>query len=625
MAASFAVEKAAGYRSDGATFAGGSNGITQKAVLIRNLVLASEYLMSHITHFYALAALDYVMGPPMSPWVPYFGSGAGASAAGITSGWDKAALAINYPSGYQESFGYYHAYLKPGAIGGYDTLSAHGAANSAGYIAAATGVSNLSAVLYELNDQKTIWSKVIADYVVSLHMRRRILEVGAQFAGGLPMFRTLVMGGVAVDATSATIQNWITEYRKVLYSGPSDDTATYSTASPASGTVLHFIKNSYVPLVNIVAALYPKWDNTNNGGSGWGAGWGNFLGYGVFNSHNTNAYGLSGEKSMVSAATTGVLNPFLHYNVDVTKSDAKRFHNRGYVTGASDANAGALYSPTSGDIADFHKRIVEVADYSWYYYWTSTGSIDASASRHPWDGETDPTPSAGTTKYSWAKGPRIWHNYPNTPASSNDLLPMQVGPLARMWVTGLYRTGMTFDNSLTHWRLGVSAKDLGAPATIQAGISTMDRHRARALECYLIGIAAAQWLEALNNASVLNQDSYTARTLPSNASGFGLHEAPRGALGHWVLVDSSKRIQNWQAVVPSTWIDSPKDYFGSEGPLEKSIVSPTVTVTGEESIDFRGNSSYVPVEVIRIIHSYDPCLACTVHVVEKDGEKGVRK
>lgn len=633
MAASFAVENAAGYRSDGATFAGGSNGITQKAVLIRNIVLASEYLMSHITHFYALAALDYVMGPPMSPWIPYFGSGAATTAISASpSGWDAAVSLIQYPSGYQDSFDYYNDYLKPGCIGGYDTLGLNGEAS------AVSGVYITSGVLEELNDQKTVWAKVIADYVVSLHIRRRALEVGGLFAGGLPMFRSLVMGGVAVDATSAVLQNWITKFKQVLYAG-SDNSGT--TASPASATVLDFIKHNYVPLVNIVSYLYPAYDNTNNtgiggaAGQGIGSGYGNFLGYGVFNSHLTGAYSLTSESSMVTVGA----NPatIADFTVDVNSSTAKRFHNRGYVYGASDASSGTLFSPsglTTGtpsatSIPDFHKRVVEVADYSWYYYYDASGNATTSAFKHPWDGYTDPTPNSaakGLGEYSWAKGPRIWHNYPNS--ASPDLKPMQVGPLARMWVTGLYKTGIAVSLPLDHATLSANLSLIGLTGnrTVSAGVSTMDRHRARALECYLLAIAAAQWLEALNNSTTLNEDSYTVRDLPSNASGFGIHEAPRGALGHWIIADAQKRVQNHQAVVPSTWFDSPKDYMGQEGPLEKSILSmPTGTLTGENSLDFKKASAYVPVEVVRIIHSYDPCLACTVHVVEKDGEKGVRK
>ena len=625
MAASFAVERAAGYRSDGATFAGGSDGISQKAVLIRNIVLGSEFMFSHIIHFYGLAALDYVMGPPMSPWIPYFGDPTPAvSAALATSGWDAAINIIDYPSGYQNGFGYYHTYLKPGAIGAFDPFNLNAAA------ASTTGV------LQELDEQKTIWSKVIADYVLGLHMQRKILSVGAQFAGGLPTFRSLVMGGVAVDATSATIQNWITNYKNVLYGADRGGT----TASPASATVLHFIKNNYLPLVNIVAALYPQYDNPQNGGSGWGAGYGNFLGYGVFNSHLTGAYSLTSEGSMVTVGGSAPYNPFTDFTVNVNSSTARRFHNRGYVYGATSASSGTLYSPTgltentpsATSIPDFHKRIVEVVDYSWYNYYDSSGNAVASAYKHPWDGYTDPVPNSayskigvGSAAYTWAKGPRVWNNYPNS--ASPDLKPMQVGPLARMWVTGLYRQGMTFDNTLTHGRLGFSAATvknlLGASpsAFYYAGNSVMDRHRARALECYLIAIAVAGWLEALNDSTILNQNSYTAKSLPANASGFGLHEAPRGALGHWLIADASKRIQNWQSVVPSTWFDSPKDVWGNHGPLEQSILNPTITASSEMSVDWKGNRTRLPLEVPRVIHSYDPCLACTVHVVERNGDK----
>ncbi len=170
--------------------------------------------------------------------------------------------------------------------------------------------------------------------------------------------------------------------------------------------------------------------------------------------------------------------------------------------------------------------------------------------------------------YSWLKAPRY------TSA------PYECGPLARMWVKGLYSNG----------------------------VSAMDRIRARAYEAQLIGNAMQGWIASLTpGASV-----YTPWTAPGGASpvsAAGLTDAPRGALGHWINVTSG-HISRYQVITPTCWNISPRDGSGQLGPLEQALMGTPVA---------NANS---PVEVLRVIHSIDPCLDCATHVIQAGSRHG---
>lgn len=160
--------------------------------------------------------------------------------------------------------------------------------------------------------------------------------------------------------------------------------------------------------------------------------------------------------------------------------------------------------------------------------------------------------------YSWVKAPRY------------DGTVFEVGPLARMWMNGVYRQG----------------------------ISAMDRIVARMLEAKLMASALGNWLEELDP----NGPCETKVEIPYEAEGVGLTEAARGALGHWVKIRGGK-IERYEAVVPTTWNASPLDAAGRHGPIEEALL-------GLEVPDADN-----PLPVIRVIHSFDPCLACAVHLV----------
>jgi hydrogenase large subunit len=195
------------------------------------------------------------------------------------------------------------------------------------------------------------------------------------------------------------------------------------------------------------------------------------------------------------------------------------------------------------------EKITEDVRFSWY---------DTKFSgKNPRDSDTFPAPGKSGA-YSWLKSPRY------------EGKPYELGPLARMWVNGDYRKG----------------------------ISVMDRHIARALEAKKIARAMEEWVLQLKPG----REVYNPCKVPKNSEGVGLTEAARGSLGHWIKISNSK-IERYQIVTPSNWNCSPRDDRGEPGPLEKSLIG--VPVADAEN----------PVEIMRIIRSYDPCLACSVHLI----------
>ncbi len=247
---------------------------------------------------------------------------------------------------------------------------------------------------------------------------------------------------------------------------------------------------------------------------------------------------------------------------------------------------------------DDPEQVREYVTHSWYKYRNG----DAK-SLHPWEGETEfnytgPKPPYDylnvEDKYSWLKTPR-WKDHP-----------MEVGPLARMLVG--YASGSTEIQDVVNEALGV----LNAPVT--ALFSTLGRTAARGLETRLVG----HWMRGFYQdllSNIKNGDSRThtqemwePSSWPKEARGVGLTEAPRGGLAHWIVI-KDKKIENYQLVVPSTWNASPRDAQGKQSAYEASLVG--TPVANDEQ----------PLEILRTIHSFDPCLACAVHLYDPDGRQ----
>ena len=239
--------------------------------------------------------------------------------------------------------------------------------------------------------------------------------------------------------------------------------------------------------------------------------------------------------------------------------------------------------------------IKEFVDHSWYEY-SSEG-----AGLHPWDGETrlkysGPKPPYEhlnvDAKYSWLKTPR-WKGHA-----------MEVGPLARMLV------GYASGNAEIKGAVTDTLARLKAPAAVL--FSTLGRTAARGIETQLVAGWAMEFYQQLLT-NIKNGDSRTyakertdPSTWPTAAKGVGATEAPRGALAHWIKIQDRK-IENYQLVVPSTWNASPRDATGQRSPYEAALIGTPVADPTQ------------PLEILRTIHSFDPCLACAVHLYDDKG------
>ncbi|MEW5800955.1 MAG: nickel-dependent hydrogenase large subunit [bacterium] len=239
----------------------------------------------------------------------------------------------------------------------------------------------------------------------------------------------------------------------------------------------------------------------------------------------------------------------------------------------SDQNGGSLLFPAgvvlAGKLEPFDQsKITEDVKYSYF------GS--ASSGLHPARGETEVYfPKAQA--YSWLKAPRYQGQV------------MEVGPLAR--IMAAYLTGKNSQVvSLTNTLLADLARK---PDDL---FSVLGRHAARAIECKVVADRCSAWLEELQPDRPAFQDY----DLPKEASGAGLTEAPRGALGHWLEIEDYK-IKRYQCVVPTTWNCSPRDGNGNPGALEHALQG--TSIKDQEN----------PIEAARIVRSFDPCLACAVH------------
>ncbi|MEJ2635547.1 MAG: nickel-dependent hydrogenase large subunit [Calditrichia bacterium] len=246
---------------------------------------------------------------------------------------------------------------------------------------------------------------------------------------------------------------------------------------------------------------------------------------------------------------------------------------------------------------DDPEQVKEYITHSWYKY--ANGD---KQSLHPWEGETEfnftgPTPPYEQLnvdgKYSWLKTPRWKDN------------PMEVGPLARLLVA--YASGVDEVKEVVNDTL----KRFNAP--VDALFSTLGRTAARGLETKLV----AHWMKGFHqdlidnikngDTRMFNKEKWHPRSWPKEAKGVGLSEAPRGALAHWIVIKDEK-IDNYQLVVPSTWNASPRDANGNKSAYEASLME-TPMADPEK-----------PLEILRTVHSFDPCIACAVHLYDPEGK-----
>ncbi len=309
-----------------------------------------------------------------------------------------------------------------------------------------------------------------------------------------------------------------------------------------------FVEKVYLPDLLAIASFYKEWALI-------GRGVGNYLSYGEF--------------------------PMSDHPADV-------YIPPGIIL---DGNLGEVRPVDQDKIAEYVAR-------SWFEY--SGGNKEG---RHPSKGETRPKYTGpkppykeiGTDgEYSWMKAPRY------------EGRPMEVGPLARMLVS--YASGHDRVKGLIDGAL----EKLDVPA--EALFSTLGRTLARGVETVILAERIIDWTDRLaanmrrGELQIHAGEKWDPSVWPAEATGYGLYEAPRGGLGHWIHI-KDKKIHNYQCVVPSTWNLGPRDNRGQVGPVEKALIGTPVADPAQ------------PLEILRTVHSFDPCMACGVHIYDTSGRE----
>jgi hydrogenase large subunit len=483
--------------------------IPPNAQLIRNLMIAAQYVHDHVMHFYHLHALD---------WVDVI-SGLSADPKATS---ELAQSLSNYP---RSSPGYFADVKKK--------LKDFVDAGQLGIFAKAYW----GHPAYKLPPEANLMA--VAHYLEALAWQRDVARLHAIFGGKNP-HPNFVVGGVPcpidLNSDSAINSQRLSQVQDIIHK------------------MRDFVDQVYLPDTLAVAGFYKDW-------GGRGEGLGNFLTYGDFP-----------EKGMDDPST------YLIPSGVILNRDLTTVHD-----------------------VDMHAadHIQEYVAHSWYDY-----SNGKDQGLHPYDGETElnytgPKPPYDhldvEQSYSWLKAPR-WKGHA-----------MEVGPLARVLM--LYARGHEETKDLVNMTL----KKLDIP--VSALFSTLGRTAARTLETKVIADNMQVWYNNLvtnikaGDTKTFNEVLWNPSTWPKQARGVGYMEAPRGALAHWIVIENGK-IANYQAVVPSTWNAGPRDPSGQPGAYEAALQDNHTLYDAK-----------APVEILRTIHSFDPCIACAVHVTDPDGEE----
>jgi len=397
----------------------------------------------------------------------------------------------------------------------------------------------------------------VSHYLEALAWQRDVVQIHTIFGGKNPHPNFVVGGAPCAISVHPEHQG---QGKGPHYRGGSGATAVNVVGLQKVKNVIEsmhaFVEQVYIPDTLAIASFYKDWGKQ-------GEGIGNFMTYGDF-----------------PAKGMGDVGSFLVPRGVILNRDLTKIHE-------VDLNA--------------DDQIQEYVAHSWYDY---QGGKDKGL--HPYRGETTlnysgpkpPYEHLDTDKsYSWLKSPR-WKGKP-----------MEVGPLARMLM--LYASGNPQAKELVNYTL----KKLDLPVT--ALYSTLGRTAARTLETKIFVDAMDGWYNQLmanikaGDVRTFNEKQWDPSTWPKIAKGVGYTEAPRGALAHWIVIKDGK-IDNYQAVVPSTWNAGPRDPAGQDGPYEAAL-------KGHKLHDVKQ-----PIEILRTIHSFDPCIACAVHVTDPDGEELIK-
>jgi hydrogenase large subunit len=494
--------------------------IPHAANLLRNLMVAQQYVHDHVMHFYHLHALDWV------------------DVTGVLGADPQATAALQqslspWPNASAGYFADVQAKVKAIVDSGQLSIFANGYWGHPAYVLPPE--VNLLAV---------------AHYLEALDWQKDVTKIHTILGGKNP-HPNFVVGGVPIPID--------------LNGELSLNAERLSIIGASIGKMVAFVEQVYLPDLLAVGGIYLKDDAYFSTHALLGEGLKNFLTWGEFPGDDpldTRAY-------LIPRAM--ILNRDL-------------------------AN---VQEPDPRDT----QRMLEYIGHSWYRYAAGDG-----VGLPPWKGETDlnytgPRPPYDLLnvdgKYSWLKAPRYGDQA------------MEVGPLAR--VLALYASGNTEVKELAGRAVArlnaVSGRELPFPDVL---FTTLGRTAARCLETVVIAHAMQSMYSSLIDAiKAGNTDTWSGAkwepaTWPAHAEGFGFMEAPRGALGHWIVIDGGK-IANYQMVVPTTWNASPRDGSGNPGAYEAALVGTKLADPTK------------PLEVLRVIHSFDPCMACAIHLTDARG------
>jgi hydrogenase large subunit len=254
-----------------------------------------------------------------------------------------------------------------------------------------------------------------------------------------------------------------------------------------------------------------------------------------------------------------------------------------------DGKLDAVYAIKNHTDSRLLNGVTENVSHSWY---------EGEKTLHPWKGETNPrfTGFKDDGKYTWVKSPRF------------EGKPMQVGPLSQVLV------GFAQGHPLTAKWASEAIKNVSAltkkPVTPVMLQSTLGRIAARAIRAAMLSdLANKHWEMLVKNIATGDVKIFVKPQFgDKELHGVGFHEAPRGTLSHWVVIKEGQ-IANYQAVVPTTWNAGPRDENGTHGPYEASLIGNPVA------------DAQKPLEVLRTVHSFDPCLACAIHTFDPDDKE----
>ncbi len=502
--------------------------IPPNAELIRNLMIAAQYVHDHVMHFYHLHALDWVDVVSALKADPK----ATSELAQSISGWPKSSP--GYFSDVQKKV---KTFVEGGQLGIFSNAYwGHPA--------------------YKLPPEANLMA--VAHYLEALAWQREVVKLHAIFGGKNPHPMFLV-GGVpcAISEQGSGGKGHGGKGRGGHQAGTALNLVGLQTVQNVIRQMQEFVNQVYVPDTLAIAGFYKEW-------GGMGEGLGNFLTYGDFPG-----------KSM--------------WDTD------SLFIPRGAILNRDLSTVHPVDLHADGEIQEF-------VSHSWYKY-----SVGDQTGLHPYKGETElnytgPKPPYEhldvEQKYSWLKSPR-WKGHS-----------MEVGPLARVLM--LYAKG----HEPTRELVGMTLDKLDVP--VEALFSTLGRTAARTLESKIIADAMQGWFDQLmanikaGDTRTFNEKLWEPSSWPKSAKGAGFTEAPRGGLAHYIVIENEK-IANYQAVVPSTWNAGPRDAAGQPGAYEAALQHNHVLHDPKQ-----------PIEILRTIHSFDPCLACAVHVTDPEGEELVK-